>query len=182
MAGCGNGGGLPGGKAPEYPQITGNQKRKLFWASVRLRYGPTRGGQCRTSGRLQGLIPPPTGPGWLGLSLSTRAPKIPCRPPARPCRFRYPERYTHSSSAIFSPILRASETTEFGATGLAGPAAASGFRCGQGRGLVSQGDPLPRRLGGASVGRSAPAMRCSVLGTVPLIPVTGRERVGGKSG
>lgn len=99
--------------------------------------------------------PPPTSASWARATPPGRPrPAVARRPdPARPCRLRYPKPRTHSSSAILSPVLRASETTEFGAAGLARPAAASGFRCGQGRALASQGDPLRCLLGGREAGR-----------------------------
>lgn len=137
--------------------------------------------------------PTPTPASWARATPPRRPrPAVASQPgPARPCRLRYPKPRTHSSSAILSPVLRASETTEFGAAGLAGPAAASGFRCGQGRGLASQGDLLRCPLGGREAGRllglSVGFFRPGLMTTWPrdsplfffFFPVPGRERFGG---
>lgn len=73
-----------------------------------------------------------------------------CLSPAvchQPCGLGHPgKKRTHSSSAIFSPILRASssKTIELGAAGLAGPALASGFRWRRGRAGGRWAGPEPR--------------------------------------
>lgn len=148
MGGLPGGGGAPGGTSDNRKPGAGSGYAKGLRA---------RGGRCMTSGRPQGPSPHPAPrrprpAGPEPLYPGARGPLSPAGP-ARPCRLRHPEQRTHSSSAIFSPILRASETTELDAAVLAGPAAASGFRCGRRRGLAAQGDPLPSRLGGPRVGR-----------------------------
>lgn len=180
------GGELPGEKRRRAREAAENRKLRegmTFAASARLRYRPARGDPYLTSGRPQGPSPHPA-PRQPRLG----GPAVARRPdPARPCRLRSPKQHTHSSAAI-SPVRRASETTELGAAGLAGPAAASGFRCGQGRGLASRGDPLPRPLGGPRGGTTSgmwfnlfPArpLRDLASGLADFVPAPGREGFGG---
>lgn len=128
------------------------------WRIPRPRVRPEGGCRARSAHTHSALL---VGAGTARVANCHRELRLPGPEPRRhplgpsPAASAAPEKPTHSSSAIFSPILRTSKTTEFQTTGVAGPtslpASARGASGPAGEGAGPRrnlGDPLSRRLSG----------------------------------